>query len=96
LHGHSWVGWVEVEGSELQVTGPSAGMVIDFSDVADAVKPLVEQFLDHYLLNESLGMESPTSEAVAAWVFGRLAERGLPVSAVTIEETCTNVCIYRG
>jgi 6-pyruvoyltetrahydropterin/6-carboxytetrahydropterin synthase len=71
-------------------------MVIDFSDVAGAVKPLVDQFLDHYLLNESLGMESPTSEAVAVWVFSRLAEQGLPVSAVTIEETCTNVCIYRG
>jgi 6-pyruvoyltetrahydropterin/6-carboxytetrahydropterin synthase len=96
MHGHSWVGWVEVESDELQATGPGTGMVIDFSSVADAVKPLVDQFLDHYLLNESLGMESPTSEAVAVWVFGRLAEHGLPVSAVTIEETCTNVCIYRG
>lgn len=95
LHGHSWAGWVEVEGDQLHTSGPSSGMVMDFACIAAAVKPMVEQFLDHYLLNESLGLESPTSEAVAEWVYGMLRRQGLPVSAVTIEETCTSVCTYR-
>jgi 6-pyruvoyltetrahydropterin/6-carboxytetrahydropterin synthase len=95
MHGHSWVGWVEVEGDRLQEAGPQAGMLLDFACLADAVKPMVDGYLDHYLLNESLPLESPTSETIAHWVFAHLRERGLPVSAVTIEETCTSVCTYR-
>ncbi len=95
LHGHSWSGWVEVTGDHVHTSGPDSGMVIDFDCVTAAIEPIVDQFLDHYLLNESLDMESPTSEAVAAWLFARLAQQGFPVSAVTIEETCTSVSTYR-
>lgn len=95
LHGHSWVGWVEVEGNELQQSGPQSAMLLDFECLAQALRPLVDDQLDHHLLNDSLRMESPTSEAIAQWVFCRLREEGLPVSAVTIEETCTSVCTYR-
>lgn len=95
LHGHSWVGWAEVAGAELHANGPQTGMVMDYSCISDAIKPMVEQYLDHYCLNETLPMASPTSEAIAAWVFEHLKSNGLPVSAVTIEETCTSVCTYR-
>jgi 6-pyruvoyltetrahydropterin/6-carboxytetrahydropterin synthase len=95
MHGHSWVGWVEIEGDELHAHGPSQNMVMDFGDIADALQPMVDQHLDHHLLNETLDMESPTSEAVAQWVYRHLRARGLPLSAVTIEETCTSVCTYR-
>jgi 6-pyruvoyltetrahydropterin/6-carboxytetrahydropterin synthase len=95
MHGHSWVGWVEVEGDALQESGPSTGMVIDFADLAAAVDPMVDAHLDHYVLNESLDIESPTSEAVAQWIYRYLHARGVPLSAVTIEETCTSVCTYR-
>jgi len=94
LHGHSWVGWVEVKGTELQMSGPQAGMVLDFDCLSNMVKPMVERYLDHYCLNDSLELESPTSEAIAHWVFRHLQERGLSLSAVTIEETCTSVCTY--
>jgi len=95
LHGHSWVGWAEVDGSDLHSDGPQTGMLIDFDCVSNVVKPMVEEFLDHYCLNESLELESPTSEAIAVWVFGHLKSKGLPLAAVTIEETCTSVCTYR-
>ena len=94
LHGHSWVGWVEVKGIELQTSGPQAGMVLDFDCLSNTVKPMVERYLDHYCLNDSLELESPTSEAIALWVFRHLREEGLQLSAVTIEETCTSVCTY--
>ncbi len=55
---------------------------------------MVEDHLDHYYLNESLLLPAP-SEAIARWVFQHLKCKGLPVSAVTIEETCTSVCTYR-
>jgi 6-pyruvoyltetrahydropterin/6-carboxytetrahydropterin synthase len=95
LHGHSWIGWVEVNGAELQQSGAQSGMVVDFDCLSSSVKPMVENYLDHYCLNESLELESPTSEAIAFWIFKHLKERGLSLSAVTIEETCTSVCTYR-
>ena len=95
LHGHSWVGWVEVQGNRLQGTGPHKGMLVDYGCLSQAVRPLLDNYLDHHCLNDTLGLESPTSEMVAQWVFDHLQNTGLPVSAVTIEETCTSVCTYR-
>lgn len=94
VHGHSWVGLVEVRGLELVQDGPKAGMVIDYGDLSDAVDPIVDHYLDHYDLNESTGLPNPTSEAIARWLFKRL-ELLLPgLSAVTIRETCTSECRY--
>jgi 6-pyruvoyltetrahydropterin/6-carboxytetrahydropterin synthase len=95
LHGHSWVGWVEVASADLHTKGPQSGMVMDYSCISDAIRPMVDEYLDHHCLNETLPLASPTSESIAAWVFEHLKSSGLPVSAVTIEETCTSVCTYR-
>ncbi|MFN2464085.1 MAG: 6-pyruvoyl tetrahydropterin synthase family protein [Candidatus Dormibacteria bacterium] len=95
MHGHSWVGWVEMEGDSLQAQGPETGMLVDYGELAAALAPLLENHLDHYCLNESLELESPTSEAVARWIWHRLSEGGTRVSAVTIRETCTSECVYR-
>lgn len=95
MHGHSWVGWLEVSGSEVHQSGPETGMVTDFGRIADAVRPMVDSYLDHYLLNQTLDLESPTSELVARWVYCHLTSQGVTVEAVTIEETCTSVCTYR-
>jgi len=95
LHGHSWVGWVEVAGDTLRTEGPQTGMVVDFGDISRVVDQVVDKHLDHYCLNESLGLESPTTEEVARWVYRCLGEHGLTLAAVTIEETCTSVCTYR-
>lgn len=94
LHGHSWVGWVTVRAEELQRQGSKAGMVVDYGDIKAAVGPLVEDYLDHHHLNETLGLENPTSEEIARWVFDRL-KPGLPgLATVVIEETCTSSCTY--
>jgi 6-pyruvoyltetrahydropterin/6-carboxytetrahydropterin synthase len=94
LHGHSWNGWVEVVGNELQADGPQAGMLMDYGCLTEAIRPMVEKYLDHYCLNETLQMQSPTSEAVAQWIFRHLRGAQFPVTSVTIEETCTSVCNY--
>jgi 6-pyruvoyltetrahydropterin/6-carboxytetrahydropterin synthase len=40
-------------------------------------------------------LESPTSEAIAAWIYEKLEEAGLPgLTAVRIDETCTSICLY--
>jgi 6-pyruvoyltetrahydropterin/6-carboxytetrahydropterin synthase len=94
LHGHSWKVEVEVECLGLHLSGPKSGMGADFGDISDPLKALVEARLDHYHLNDSTGLEDPTSERLCVWIFDRLApeyERlGVTLSAVTIEETCTS------
>lgn len=95
LHGHSWIGRVYVSSNTLLPAGPQQNMVMDFGELKAYIDPLVEDFLDHYYLNESLQLESPTSEAVAHWIFQKLAEAGLPgLLAVEIQETCTSGCRY--
>lgn len=91
IHGHSFRGEVAVRGP----LDPKLGWVIDFADLKRAVDPLVAQ-LDHYLLNEIEGLENPTAELLAVWIFKRLKEELPELHRVTIEETCTSRCHYFG
>jgi 6-pyruvoyltetrahydropterin/6-carboxytetrahydropterin synthase len=95
LHGHSWVGWLGVSAASLREGGSEDGMVVDFGRLARYLEPMVEQYLDHQFLNETLPLASPTSESIARWIFGHLSEQGLGSDSVTIEETCTSACTYR-
>jgi 6-pyruvoyltetrahydropterin/6-carboxytetrahydropterin synthase len=96
LHGHSWVGRVYVKSDRLITNGSKQGMVIDYGDIKKYLQPLLDNFLDHYYLNETLSLESPTSEMVARWIFEKLEIAGLPgLYAVEIRETCTSGCTYK-
>jgi 6-pyruvoyltetrahydropterin/6-carboxytetrahydropterin synthase len=90
LHGHSYRVQVHVQGD----VDPAAGWVMDFSEIKKAFQPLRDQ-LDHYYLNEVPGLENPTSEVLARWIWDRLIGQ-LPLSAVMVRETCTSGCVYRG
>ena len=91
LHGHSFRVAVHVEG-ELD---PVLGWVMDFGEIKDVVKPVIAR-LDHYFLNEIPGLENPTSENLARWLWNELKPLLPPLSAIEIRETCTSGCIYRG
>jgi 6-pyruvoyltetrahydropterin/6-carboxytetrahydropterin synthase len=91
MHGHSFRGEVAVHGN----IDPHTGWLIDFADLKLAVDPIVLR-LDHYLLNEIEGLENPTSENLAAWIWQQLAPQVPILSRITIEETCTSRCHYFG
>lgn len=96
LHGHSWVGRIYVKGNELVTEGSQKGMIIDYGEIKKYIQPLLEQYLDHYYLNESTGLENPTSEILAQWIYEKLEASRLPgLYAVEIHETCTSGCMYR-
>jgi 6-pyruvoyltetrahydropterin/6-carboxytetrahydropterin synthase len=90
LHGHSYRIEVHVSGP----VGEDTGWVMDFGDVSAAFAPVRDQ-LDHYYLNDITGLENPTSEVLARWIWDRLAPT-LPLSAIVVRETCTSGCVYRG
>ena len=91
LHGHSYRVIVHVEAP----VDPVAGWVMDFGDVKRAFKPLDAE-LDHNYLNEIDGLENPTSEVLARWIWERLQPELPALSALTVRETCTSGCTYRG
>ncbi len=91
LHGHSYRVEVHVSG----LVGEETGWVRDFGDIKVAFKPL-EDKLDHFYLNEVEGLENPTSEVLAKWIWDRLVTSLPDLSTVQVRETCTSGCIYRG
>jgi 6-pyruvoyltetrahydropterin/6-carboxytetrahydropterin synthase len=91
LHGHSYRVRVYVSGD------PDAelGWVIDFADIKKATSPIVAQ-LDHRYLNEIDGLENPTAEAIAKWMWSRLKPELPGLSKIEVSESCTAGCVYRG
>ncbi|MFM9981548.1 MAG: 6-carboxytetrahydropterin synthase QueD [Burkholderiales bacterium] len=91
LHGHSFRVEIHVSGEvDAQV-----GWVQDFADIKSAFQPLFEQ-LDHNYLNDIKGLENPTSENLARWVWDHLAPALPLLSKVVVHETCTCGAIYAG
>ena len=91
LHGHSY----EVEVVVAGEVDPQRGYLIDYGDIKEACRPICEQ-LDHHHLNEIEGLENPTSENLARWIWQRLKPRLPMLAAIIIHETCTSQCEYRG
>ncbi len=91
VHGHSFRIEVHVRGELVE----PEGWVMDFADLRRSFQPLFDQ-LDHHYLNEIEGLENPTSENLARWIWDRL-QPGLPALAkIVVQETCNAGCIYTG
>jgi len=91
LHGHSFRVEIHVEGD----IGATTGWVMDFADLRAAWEPLHDQ-LDHRYLNDVPGLENPTSEVLAEWIWRQLAPTLPGLSEIVVRETCTSGCRYRG
>ena len=91
LHGHSFLVRVTVDGP----VGERTGWVMDFADLKVAFAPLHDR-LDHRYLNEIAGLENPTSEVLARWIWRELRPTLPALTEIEVRETCTTGCIYRG
>ena len=91
LHGHSYRVRVCVEGD----LDPTLAWVIDFADIAKAFEP-IRLRLDHYYLNEIEGLENPTSEVLAHWIWERLEPEVPGLWRIVVRETCNSRCVYYG
>jgi 6-pyruvoyltetrahydropterin/6-carboxytetrahydropterin synthase len=91
LHGHSFK-------VEVVVTGECdarLGWLMDYADISAAFKPIWGK-LDHNYLNKISGLENPTSEIVAIWIWKKLKPKLPLLVEVVVAETCTARAVYRG
>jgi len=91
MHGHSYEVTVRLTGP----VDPHLGWVRDFGDVSAAWRPLFER-LDHHALNDVEGLENPTSENLARWLWTKLRPSLPEISEIAVKETATAGCVYRG
>jgi len=90
-HGHSYRVTVTVAGE----VDEQLGWVMDFGRIKQAVEPLIRR-LDHANLNEVEGLSNPTSERLAKWLWDRIAAALPELTAVSVWESETSCCTYRG
>ena len=91
LHGHSFEVEIVIAGD----LDEHLGWVMDYADISKVFKPIWEK-LDHRYLNEVAGLENPTSENIAIWIWKRLKPALPLLTEVIVAETCTARCVYRG
>jgi 6-pyruvoyltetrahydropterin/6-carboxytetrahydropterin synthase len=91
LHGHSFQIQVHVAGPVDQ----HLGWVMDFAEIKAAFQSIEDQ-LDHRCLNDVNGLENPTSENLARWIWSHLRDDLPALNKIVVRETCTSGCVYQG
>ncbi len=91
LHGHSFRVEIHVSGE----VGESRGWVMDFAEIKSVFEPLYQQ-LDHNYLNDSPGLQNPSSEVIAHWILTHLKDALPELRRVVVRETCTSGAVCEG
>jgi len=92
VHGHSFRARVTVEGEP----DPATGLVMHLDELAAATTE-ARQELDHHFLNDIAGLEAPTLERIAIWLWNRLQNRVPGLAEIVIaRDSCQEGCIYSG
>jgi 6-pyruvoyltetrahydropterin/6-carboxytetrahydropterin synthase len=91
LHGHSFRVEVHVRGD----LDPALGWVMDFADLKREFQSVFDR-LDHRYLNDVPGLENPTSERLAEWIWAALKPSLPLLHKIVVHETCTAGCSYSG
>ncbi|MEM9661049.1 MAG: 6-carboxytetrahydropterin synthase QueD [Planctomycetota bacterium] len=91
VHGHTYRLTVHVEGEP----DPVVGWIVDFAEIKRLVTDTIEP-LDHHLLNDVPGLEQPTTERLAAWIWHRLHPSLPGLCKITLWENRNSGCTYTG
>ena len=91
LHGHSFSVEIYIRG----LVDPVSGWVMDFADIAAVCQPIIDQ-LDHKYLNDIDGLDNPTSENIAKWIWKHLRLALPQLSKIVVQESTESGCIYAG
>lgn len=91
MHGHSFKIVLTIKGP----LHPQFGWVMDYNDITSVMQPILKE-IDHRILNEIVGLENPTSELLAQWIYNRVIHHIPLLTEVSVSETPTTEAIYRG
>ena len=91
LHGHTFKVTVTIKGA----MGPHTGWIMDFGEMTEKGKRIID-LLDHKKLNDIKGLENPTSENLALWLWDKLKKELPLLYQIDIHESSTSTCVYRG
>ncbi|RAZ82187.1 6-carboxytetrahydropterin synthase QueD [Mesorhizobium hawassense] len=91
MHGHSYHVELRLEGP----VDPDTGFVVDFVHVEATFRPLLQR-LDHQCLNQINGLENPTAESVAIWIWDQTKPLLPELTSVKVAETPTCWAEYEG
>jgi 6-pyruvoyltetrahydropterin/6-carboxytetrahydropterin synthase len=91
MHGHGYTVEIAVRGR----VDPEKGWLVDFGELGAVLEPIRRE-LDHRVLNEIPGLENPTAENLAVWIWQRLARRVPGLHRVSVFESETSGCHFYG
>ena len=91
IHGHTYHLTVYLDGD----LDEKLGWVIDFTDVKNVIDPIIKS-IDHQFLNNIPGLENPSSEIMAIWLWNKIEPELPQLSKIELNETPTSGVIYEG
>lgn len=89
IHGHTYRLKVYITGQIDEHTG----WVADFAELKKSVKSVVEE-VDHKLLNNIEGLDNPTCELLAKWLWEKIKPLVAGLKRIELHETPTSGVIY--
>ncbi len=91
IHGHTYRMTIYFEGD----LDEQFGWVIDFAEIKNEVNPIIKS-IDHKLLNDIEGLENPTCEVIAIWIWNKIKQRIPLLCRIELFETLTSGVVYEG
>ncbi len=91
VHGHTYRVKIVLQGD----VDPHYGWIEDFGSIKKVCKPIIDR-LDHYYLNEIPGLENPTAEVIAMWLWDKIKPHLPALYEIHLMETPSSGCVYRG
>ncbi len=91
MHGHTYRLVVYLEGEP----DPHIGWVMDFAVVKMVVDPIVKT-IDHKVLNNIEGLNNPTCELIAVWIWNHIKPELPLLTRIELHETPTSGVVYKG
>ncbi len=91
MHGHTYKLIVFISGNAENKNG----WVMDFAVLKSTINPIIE-IIDHKVLNDISGLENPTCENIARWLWVKIKEVIPELIRIELHETPTTGVIYSG
>ena len=91
MHGHTFNVEIHITGS----INPEIGWIMDFAEIKTICDPVIKK-LDHRVLNDIKGLDNPTSENLAKWIWDKEKPQLTGLKKIIVSETCSTGCVFRG